>query len=57
MWPQMILSPNPIHKKLFTLLKNSEQDSACVAPLHKHNFVYQDDPTNATILNEQFQSV
>ena len=28
-----------------------------VAPLHKHNYVHQDDPTNATILNEQFQSV
>ena len=41
-------------QQLFTLLK---QDSASVAPLPKHNSVHQDDPTKATILNEQFQSV
>jgi len=45
------------YKKLFTLLKHSKQDSASVAPLHKHKSVHQDDPTKATILNEQFQSV
>jgi len=54
MWPIMILPPNPIQKKLFTLLKHSKQDSASVAPLHKHNTVHQDDPTKATILNKQF---
>jgi len=58
MWPQIILSsPNTIQKKLLTLLKHSKQDSASVASLHKHNSVHQDDPTKATILNEQFQSV
>ena len=58
MWPQNILtSPNTIQKNLLTLLKHSKQDSASVAPLHKHNSVHQDDPTKATILNEQFQSV
>ena len=36
-------------QQLFTLLK---QDSASVAPLHKHNYVHQDDPMEATILNE-----
>ena len=35
MWPQMILPPNPIQKKLFTLLKHSKQDSASVAPICK----------------------
>ena len=53
----MIIPPNLIQKKIFTLLKHSKQDSASVAPLHKHNYVHQDDPTKATILNEQFQSV
>ena len=48
MWPQLILPPNPIQKKLYT---------TSVAPLHKHKSVHQDDPTKATILNEQFQSV
>ena len=57
MWPQMILPPNPIQKQLFTLIKHSKQDSASVVPLHKHNSVHQDDPTKATILNEQFQLV
>jgi len=57
MWPQMILPPNPIQKKLFTLLKHSKQDSASVAPLRKHDSVHQDDPTKATIFNEHFQSV
>ena len=47
----------PNTKQLFTLIKHSKQDSASVAPLHKHNSVHQDDPTKATILNEQFQSV
>ena len=56
MWPQTILPPNTIQKTP-TLLKHSKQDSASVAPLHKHNSVHQDDPTKATILNEQFQSV
>ena len=50
----MILPPNPI---FFTLHKHSKQDSASVALLHKHKSVHQDDPTKATILNEQFQSV
>ena len=44
-------------KTLFTLLKHSKQDSVYVAPLRKHNSVHQDDPTKATILNEQFQYV
>ena len=51
------LTSKPNTKKLFTPLKHSKQDSASVAPLHKHNSVHQDDPTKATILNEQFQSV
>jgi len=51
------LTSTPNTKKLFNLLKHSKQDSASVAPLHKYNSVYQDDPTKATILNEQFQSV
>ena len=46
---------NAIQKK-YTLLKHSKQDSTSVAPLHKHNSVHQDDPSKATILNEQFQS-
>ena len=51
MWPQIILPPNPIQKKpLYILLKHSKQDSASVAPLHKHNSVHQYDPTKATIL-------
>jgi len=37
--------------------QHSKQDSASVAPVRKHNVVPQDDPTKATILNEQFQSV
>ena len=49
------LTSKPNTKK--TLLKHSKQDSASVAPLHKHNSVHQDDHTKATILNEQFQSV
>ena len=53
----ILTSPNTIQKQLLTLLKHSKQDSASVAPLHKHNSVHQDDPTKATILNEQFQSV
>jgi len=32
-----------------------KQDSVSVALLHKHNSVHQDDPMEATILNEQFQ--
>ena len=52
----MILPPNLIQKKS-TLLTHSKQDSASVAPLHKHNYVHQDDPTKTTIRNEQFQSV
>ena len=51
------LTSKPNTEKLFTLLKHSKQDSASVAPLRKHNSVHQDDPTKATILNEQFQSV
>ena len=51
MWPQMILPPTQYKKNYFTL-KHSKQDSASVAPLHKHNYVHQDDPTKATILNE-----
>ena len=50
-WP-----PNPIQKNSFTLLKHSKQDSASVAPLHKHNSV-SGRPHETTILNEQFQSV
>jgi len=50
------LTSKPNTKKLFTLLKHSKQDFASVAPLHKHNSVHQDNPTKATILNEQFQS-
>ena len=57
MWPQMNIPPNLIQTKLFTLLKHSKQESASVAPLRKHNSVLQDEPTKATILNEQFQSV
>ena len=57
MWPQIILPPNPIQKKNATLLKHSKKGSASGAPLRKHNSVHQDDPTKATILNEQFQSV
>jgi len=48
------LTSKPNTKKLFTLLKHSKQDSASVAPLHKHNSAHQDDTTKATILNEQF---
>ena len=44
---QMIFPPNPI-QTILTLLKHSKQDSASVAPLHKHNSVHQDDPTKAT---------
>jgi len=51
------LTSKPNTKQLFTLLKHSKQDSASVAPLHKHNSVHQDDPTIGSILNEQFQSV
>ena len=54
MWPQMILPPSPIQKKLLTLIK---QDSASFIPLRKHNSVHQDVPMKTTILNEQFQSV
>ena len=50
------LPPNPIQKNSFTLLKHSKQDSASVAPLHKHNSV-SGRPHETTILNEQFQSV
>ena len=56
MWLQMILPPNPIQKNS-TLLKHSKQDSAYVAPLRKQSSVHQDDPTKATIISEQFQSV
>ena len=51
MWPQMILPPNPIQKNS-SVFKHSKQDSASVAPLHKHYSVHQDDPTKAAILNE-----
>ena len=57
MWPQMILPPSPIQKKLLTLIKQSKQDSASFIPLRKHNSVHQDVPMKTTILNEQFQSV
>ena len=57
MWPQLILSPNPIQTKLLTLIKQSKQDSASVIPLRKHSSVHQDDPMKTTIFNEQFQSV
>ena len=51
------LTSKPNTKIFFTLHKHSKQDSASVTPLHKHKSVHQDDPTKATILNEQFQSV
>ena len=34
-----------------------KHDSASVASLRKHNSVHKDEPTKATILNEQFHSV
>ena len=44
-------------QKTLYISQHSQQDSASVAPLRKHNSVHQGDPTKATILNEQFQSV
>ena len=52
----VVLHPNHI-KKSSLHFQHSKQDSASVAPLRKHNSVHQDDPTESTILNEQFQSV
>ena len=56
MWSQMILPPTLIQKKPLYTSQHSKQDSASVAPLRKHNYVHQDDPTKTTIRNEQFQS-
>ena len=52
----MIIPPNLIQKNSLHF-KHSKQDSVSVAHLRKQKSVHQDDPTKATILNEQFQSI
>ena len=44
-------------KKLFSLLKNSKQDSKGIAPLKKDGKLYSDTVDKANVLNQQFQSV
>ena len=44
-------------KKLFSLLKNSKQDSKGIAPIKKDCKFYSDTVGKANILNQQFQSV
>ena len=44
-------------KKLFSLLKNSKQESKGTAPLKKDGKLYSDTVDKANILNSQFQSV
>ena len=44
-------------KKLFSLLKNSKQDSKGTAPLKKYGKLYTNTVDKANILNNQFQSV
>ena len=43
--------------KLFSLLKNSKQESKGTAPLKKDGKLYSDTVDKANILNSQFQSV
>ena len=44
-------------KKLFSLLKNSKQDSKGIAPLKKDGKLYSNTVVEANVLNQQFQSV
>ena len=55
-------SPDPhkstlASKKLFSILKNSKQDSKGIAPLKKDGKLYSDTVDKANVLNQQFQSV
>ena len=47
----------PASKKLFSLLKNSKQDSKGIAPLKKDGKLYSYTVDKANVLNQQFQSV
>ena len=44
-------------KKLFSLLKNSKQDSKGIAPLKKDGKLHSNTVDKANVLNQQFQSV
>jgi len=44
-------------KKLFTLVKNSKQDSQGISPLLENGQLHSDDRKKANILNQQFRSV
>ena len=60
--PNCQSSPEPhkstlASKKLFSLLKNSKQDSKGIAPLKKDGKLHSNTVDKANVLNQQFQSV
>ena len=60
--PNCQSSPEPhkstlASKKLFSLLKNSKQDSKGIAPLKKGGKLHSNTVDKANVLNQQFQSV
>ena len=60
--PNCQSSPEPhkgtfASKMLFSLLKNSKQDSKGIAPLKKDGKLHSDTVDKANVLNQQFQSV